>query len=417
MAFLDPHSPRVRRLFRLLPLRYILPILLIAMLESYFHWRSLLVPRPSVPLDAPFTTSCREPDLSAPRENAVLVMMARNSERQQARHTIISLERHFNRWYKYPIIFFNDEEWEQEFVDSIRGATDAEVRFEVIPPEVWGFPEGMDVDAARAAMRDQKARQIFHGGLEGYHHMCRFYSGQIYNLEIMQQYRWYWRLEPDTDFYCALTYDPFVEMARAGKVYGFTIALWELLNTVPSLFARTSAYKEARRLPSLGLWQAMVDAAALPWPLRDLMGLLDNRDRRGDSWSGCHYWSNFEIGDMEFFRGREYQEYFEAMDETGGFFFERWGDAPIHSLGVAMLLDASQVHHFDDIGYRHGKLHQCPNNAPGGQMLSSKTLEGMKGSPEKEGGIGVYGSTEGPVNAREITVVALEQQQVMKVID
>ncbi|KAG7123345.1 Glycolipid 2-alpha-mannosyltransferase 2 like protein [Verticillium longisporum] len=115
---------------------------------------------------------------------------------------------------------------------------------------------------------------------------------------------------------------------------------------------------------------------------------LDNRDRHGDVWSGCHYWSNFEIGDMNFFRGRRYQDYFQAMDEAGGFFFERWGDAPIHSLGVAMLLEPSQVHHFEDIGYRHGEFHQCPDNAPGGQLLSSETLNGMKGTVEKEGGIG-----------------------------
>ncbi|KAM0509380.1 hypothetical protein ACHAPB_001529 [Verticillium nonalfalfae] len=248
--------------------------------------------------------------------------MARNSEREQARHTIVSLEQHFNRWYTYPIIFFNDEEWEQEFIDAIRGSTAANVSFEVIPPEVWGFPEGMDADAARAAIKEQEEKNVFHGGEEGYHRMCRFYSGQLYNLDVMQPYRWYWRLDPDTDFYCALTYDPFAEMARTGKVYGYTIALRELLNTVPSLFARTSAYKEAKGLPTLGLWRATVNAAVLPWPLRGWLGLfLDNTDRRGDSWSGCHYWSNFEIGDMDFFRGRRYQDYFAAMDEAGGVLF------------------------------------------------------------------------------------------------
>ncbi|RNJ56325.1 hypothetical protein D7B24_007380 [Verticillium nonalfalfae] len=350
-----------------------LSLFLLAITESYLHRRSFFVHRPSAPLDAPFATSCREPDLSAPREDAVFVMMARNSEREQARHTIVSLEQHFNRWYTYPIIFFNDEEWEQEFIDAIRGSTAANVSFEVIPPEVWGFPEGMDADAARAAIKEQEEKNVFHGGEEGYHRMCRFYSGyvsllsfisaidtlnlggpvsrrrplrcpsspllpcisaqeladenankhsQLYNLDVMQPYRWYWRLDPDTDFYCALTYDPFAEMARTGKVYGYTIALRELLNTVPSLFARTSAYKEAKGLPTLGLWRATVNAAVLPWPLRGWLGLfLDNTDRRGDSWSGCHYWSNFEIGDMDFFRGRRYQDYFAAMDEAGGVLF------------------------------------------------------------------------------------------------
>jgi hypothetical protein len=38
-----------------------------------------------------------------------------------------------------------------------------------------------------------------------------------------------------------------------------------------------------------------------------------------------------------------YEEYFRYLDQTGGFFYERWGDAPVHSLGAVMLLNSSQV--------------------------------------------------------------------------
>lgn len=37
------------------------------------------------------------------------------------------------------------------------------------------------------------------------------------------------------------------------------------------------------------------------------------------------------------------QAYFEHLDHTGGFFYERWGDAPVHSLAAAMFLNASEV--------------------------------------------------------------------------
>ncbi len=40
-----------------------------------------------------------------------------------------------------------------------------------------------------------------------------------------------------------------------------------------------------------------------------------------------------------------YEEYFKYLDRTGGFFYERWGDAPVHSLGAVMLLNSSQVQH------------------------------------------------------------------------
>jgi hypothetical protein len=33
-------------------------------------------------------------------------------------------------------------------------------------------------------------------------------------------------------------------------------------------------------------------------------------------------WSNFEIADMDFFRGEAYQAYFEHLEAQGGFYYE-----------------------------------------------------------------------------------------------
>jgi alpha 1,2-mannosyltransferase len=38
----------------------------------------------------------------------------------------------------------------------------------------------------------------------------------------------------------------------------------------------------------------------------------------------------------------------------------RWGDAPVHALAVAMMLNSSEVHFFNDIGYKHNPLMHCP---------------------------------------------------------
>src|SRR6187549_3827648 len=50
---------------------------------------------------------------------------------------------------------------------------------------------------------------------------------------------------------------------------------------------------------------------------------LPVHDRNGDSWTSCHYWSNFEIADLDFFRSRAYQEYYKYLDRRGGFYYER----------------------------------------------------------------------------------------------
>lgn len=64
-------------------------------------------------------------------------------------------------------------------------------------------------------------------------------------------------------------------------------------------------------------------------------------------------WSNFEIGDLNFWRSKPYSTYFDWLDRRGGFYYERWGDAPVHSIGAALLARRDQLHWFDDIGYRH----------------------------------------------------------------
>lgn len=160
--------------------RWVWLLLLLALLESYLHWRRFLVARPAVPLDEPYQTQCREPDVDAPRASAVVVMMARNSEREAARRAVESFERHFNRWFQYPIVFLNDKPWDKSFIRALSRATSAETHFEVMSESDFGYPDWIDRDAARASMARQHELDWPHAGKEGYHHMCRFYSGYFY---------------------------------------------------------------------------------------------------------------------------------------------------------------------------------------------------------------------------------------------
>ena len=119
--------------------------------------------------------------------------------------------------------------------------------------------------------------------------------------------------------------DPFVEMAKAKKVYGYTMAIWERGDTVPSLFHQVTRYKEKLKIPSTDLWKSFIDPSWAPFPFRPLMSSLRGRDSHGDGWNWCHYWSNFEIADMDWYRSKEYMAFFEMLDELGGFYYERVG--------------------------------------------------------------------------------------------
>lgn len=63
---------------------------------------------------------------------------------------------------------------------------------------------------------------------------------------------------------------------------------------------------------------------------------------------------------MDLWRSDAYLSFFDHLDKAGGFFYERWGDAPVHSIGAALLLQKDEFHYFDNIGYDHNPIFHCP---------------------------------------------------------
>jgi len=90
------------------------------------------------------------------------------------------------------------------------------------------------------------------------------------------------------------------------------------------------------------------------------MGFIS--DNGGEDYNLCHFWSNFEIADMSFWRGEAYTAFTQHLDRAGGFYYERWGDAPVHSIAVSLFAKKDQIHFFDDIGYSHAPFSHCPRN-------------------------------------------------------
>lgn len=332
--------------------------------------------------DKPFSIGCRVPDTSAPRANATLLMLARNSDMDSVIESVKSLELHFNHWFNYPWTFLSDEPFSDAFKDAVRSTVSSKVEFGTIASEHWEFPEDTDEKLVQEALLRQDNRAIKYGGKKSYHQMCRFYSGFFFKNPLVAKYEWYWRVEPDVAYYCDVTYDVFKEMERHGKKYGFNVFMRENQNTVESLFRHTQAFRRRWNVPELDLWKAVtscildIGEAAKENPVEP----MDN-----DVYNMCHFWSNFEIARVDLWNSPLYMEYFKELDAAGGFWNERWGDAPVHTLGVAMMLNASQIHYFRDIGYSHGGLGSCPGNAPGRQIALKR--QGAP-DPERVNGVG-----------------------------
>jgi mannosyltransferase len=138
---------------------------------------SFHIGRPTTPLDEPFNIGCQEPNINAPRENATILMLARNADIDGAVSSLQSLEEQFNRWFHYPVVFLNDQAFDQVFVDAVTEVVSGSVRFGVIAESMWQYPDRIDREKARTLMAFQAQSRVLYGGNESYHHMCRFYSG------------------------------------------------------------------------------------------------------------------------------------------------------------------------------------------------------------------------------------------------
>jgi Glycolipid 2-alpha-mannosyltransferase len=50
---------------------------------------------------------------------------------------------------------------------------------------------------------------------------------------------------------------------------------------------------------------------------------IDPESMEGEKYNMCHFWSNFEIARLDWFRSKEYNDFFDMMDRSGGFWVER----------------------------------------------------------------------------------------------
>ncbi|CCK71605.1 putative mannosyltransferase KNAG_0H01910 [Huiozyma naganishii CBS 8797] len=368
-------------------------------------------------VDSVFSSGCVDTrgylaDPMYKKQNATFVMLTRNSELDDVLSTMASVEEHFNQWFQYPYVFLNDMEFTEQFKNAVKEHTRANVTFDIIESADWEFPSNVPRELLHENIELQGDRGILYGSMESYHKMCRFYSGKFYHNKYVKQYEWYWRLEPSVQFFCDLSYDPFFEMKKHGKKYGFTIMIPELYWTIPNLFRTTLSYLREYNLTVGSLWkvftsdnsvvsiddkgdaymdklinyehdtmarvsekiaiqyfleegftqdndagmQSLIDRARSPVPI--VTDKFDNME-----YNMCHFWSNFEIARVDVFNNPVYQGYFDYLEDHNGFWSERWGDAPVHSLGLSLILDVEDVHYFRDIGYKHSTLQHCPKNA------------------------------------------------------
>jgi len=270
-------------------------------------------------------------------------MLTTNSESdiKGAVQSVRELEDRFNHRYNYPWIFLNDKPFSDEFKSRLSVIVSGDVHFEVIPYADWNLPPWLNETRVEEEMR--KMDGIPRAGSISYHNMCRFNSGFYYRHPMLQNYRYSWRVEPDIHFHCDINFDPFTFLRENDKVFGWNIAMYEYGPTITSLW------------PTVKEFITQYPEYVAPDPAMEFVS-----DNGGEDHNLCTFYNNFEIADMEFWRGEAFSAYFDYLDRNGGFYYERWGDANVHTIGAALFAGTERIHFFDEIGYSHYEYTHCP---------------------------------------------------------
>ncbi|KAI8353677.1 nucleotide-diphospho-sugar transferase [Mortierella sp. GBAus27b] len=281
------------------------------------------------------------PKGAARKARATFVMLVRESELYGAIDTVRQLEDRFNRHIQYPYVFLNDRPFSDRFKEVMKRSSKADMVFAQVPTEHWSYPSWISQDKAAKARTAMK--NVIYGSSESYRHMCRYQSGLLVQHDALLPFDFYWRIEPNVKYSCDIEFDPFLYMQDNNKKYAFVISLYEYPETIHGLWNATREFMTKH--PGL-----LAKDNAIEFISND----------GGQTYNLCHFWSNFEIVDARWMRGEAFQQYFSHLDQVGGFYYERWGDAPVHTIAASLLLSVSEIHFFREIGYYHEPFHNCP---------------------------------------------------------
>ncbi|KAI8097258.1 nucleotide-diphospho-sugar transferase [Halteromyces radiatus] len=258
-----------------------------------------------------------------------LYMIVRNENLPDARATIRVIQDRFNDKAKYPWVLLNNQYFNADFkrhVSSITTPKNVSVYFGKIDTDAWAYPSWVDVPRAENALWDLFG--VARGESLSHHQLLRYQAGLFFYHPLFDNVEYTWRVEPGAMYTCELDFDPF-KMMKAGKK-----KLESFMQQHPE-------------------WIKPRNQTIMPWITHR------NKENTKDEYNFCHMWSNFEIADLSFYRSEAYRYYFDHLDSTGGFFYEKWGD-PVRTLAAAMFLDRNEVYFFDQIGYTKDGISHCP---------------------------------------------------------
>ncbi|CAF3985538.1 unnamed protein product [Rotaria sp. Silwood2] len=209
--------------------------------------------------------------------------------------------------------------------------TRRQVEFVNVDHIFYKFPPGFDPH-----IRDPTWSQR---GKWNYHHMCNFWFKQVFELKIIQRYRYMMRLDDDS------------------QLLGKWPNVFEIMAKHKALYMANQREVDFEYiLPGITLVRnlTIVYINKNKITVRNPAMFANIFDRTMEI---PNYWNNFEIIDLSFMRRKEVVDFIQFVDESRGVFLYRWGDAPLRYITLALFVNSTQILHRKQLGLDY--CHPC----------------------------------------------------------
>jgi len=166
----------------------------------------------------------------------------------------------------------------------------------------------------------------------GYRNMCRFFSGQFHEFDILSSYEYYLRLDTDSYILTPLNYDIFEFAINNNLNYGYCDPAIQIDNpkVIEGFNQFTKNYLTDQHIYN------QVDT--IP--------------------EGKMFYTNFELGKVSWFLESEYWNFYKAINDSGNIYIKRWGDAPIKYMGVMLFCEPETIIPINGFTYQHGAIYR-----------------------------------------------------------
>ncbi|CAF1363966.1 unnamed protein product [Adineta steineri] len=174
-------------------------------------------------------------------------------------------------------------------------------------------------------------------GKWNYQHMCYFWFKQVFEMKIIQRYRYMMRLDDDSQI-AGQWPNVFDMMSERQAIYMANYRTVDYEYVLPGL----------TRVRNLTVNYIAKNKIKIQNPAM-YADLLNN------SLEIPNYWNNFEIIEISLMRRNDVMDFIRAVDESNGIFLYRWGDASLRYITLALFVNESQILHRIklDLGYCH----------------------------------------------------------------